>query len=86
MYRFTPPTTTYRVSRDDLLWTRVKNDRGMAVVQYDDGRITAVTQAPSAGDAGVTAVWPGGRTYDITDAQATTLTEAGYGSYLQEIL
>lgn len=81
MYHFTPPTTTYRAGTDRL-WKRVRNDRGLAVVLYDDGRIATVSVAPSAEDDGVATVYPGGRTYTLTDAEAEPLIEAGYSPYL----
>lgn len=84
MYHFTPPTTTYRAG-SDTLWGRIRNDRGRAVVIYDDGRIVTVDLPPSAGDDGVSAVYPGGRTYTLTDAEAAPLLEAGYTPYLEVV-
>jgi len=84
VYRFTPPTTTYRAGTDSL-WGRVKNNRGLAVVLYADGRVVTVQDAPSTTDASVTTVWPGGRTYDLTAAQAALLIEAGYSANLTEV-
>lgn len=83
-YRFTPPTTTFRAGTDSL-WGRVKNARGRAVVLYDSGRVSVADEAPSQSESGVVSVWPGGRTYDVTDEQATILAEAGYGSFLSEV-
>jgi hypothetical protein len=85
VYQFTPPTTTYRAGTDSL-WGRVKNNRGLAVVLYDDGRVITSQDAPSSSDAGVSAVWPGGRTYLLTDEQADVLTEAGYSANLTEVV
>ena len=81
MYHFTPPTTTYRAGTDSL-WKRVKNDRGLAVVLYDDGRVATVAEAPSSSEDGVTTVYPGGRTYTLTDAEAAPLIEAGYSPFM----
>lgn len=83
MQRFTPPTTTYPLGREGTLWGRMKGRRGIAVVLYTNGRVASADVAPSASEDGVLTVWPGGRTYDITDAEAAILTEAGYGSCLE---
>lgn len=80
MYRLTPPTATYKAGPDGTFWGRVSNQTGLAVVIYDDGRVVTLQQAPSSGDEGVVKVWPGGRTYDITDTEAETLIEAGYSA------
>lgn len=84
MYYFTPPTEQYRVGTDSL-WGRVKNDRGRAVVVYDDGRIVTVQMAPSHTDDGVVSVWPGGRTYEITDEFAAQLIDAGYSQNVEVV-
>jgi hypothetical protein len=84
VYHFTPPTTTYRAGTDSL-WGKVSNNRGLAVVLYDTGRIDTLSVAPSAGDDGITSVWPGGRTYTISDADAALLTAAGYSANLEVI-
>ena len=83
-YRFTPPTTTFRAGTDSL-WGRASTARGRAVRLSDSGRAAVADEAPSRGEAGVVSVWPGGRTYDVTDEQATILAEAGYGSFLSEV-
>ena len=83
-YNFTPPTTTFKAGTDSL-WGRVSNTRGRAVTVYDDGRVLASDLAPAADTDGVTSVYPGGRTYTITDAEAQTLIDAGYSSYLEEL-
>lgn len=86
-YRFTPPTKKYPVGQDsDALWGRITNDVGMAVVVYTDGRVITTSSAPSTSDDGVSLVWPGGRTYTISDGEAALLTEAGYSANLEEIV
>ena len=85
MYRLTPPTETYR-SGNDRLWGRVPRTRSRAIVVHTDGRITTTLEAPSADDDGIDRVWPGGRTYEITDTEAAALIEAGYSTYLEEVV
>ena len=85
-YQFTPPVRDYRAGPpSDRLWGRVKNAAGLAVVLYDSGRVVTLDVAPSHSDDGVAAVWAGGRTYTLTDEQALTLSDAGYGRYLEEV-
>ena len=84
MYRFTPPTVNYRRGTDPL-WGRISHAVGQAVVIYTDGRIVTTSSAPSATDDDVDRVWPGGRTYEITDAEAELLIAAGYSSNLEEV-
>lgn len=85
MYRFTPPTATFRAGADGTFWGRVANLTGLAVVLHTDGRVTTVATAPAASDDGIDTVWPGGRTYDISDEQAATLIDAGYSEHLEEV-
>lgn len=85
MYHFTPPTTTYKVGNHPL-FRRMSNVRGMAVVEYADGSIREESSAPSIDGTTVVNAWPGGRRFLVTDAQAATLTTAGYGAYLEAVV
>lgn len=84
-YRLTPPTRDYPVAERDPLWRRVDNQQGLALVRYSDDSIATVLEAPDATTSGVTTVWPGGRTYDITDEEGTLLIAAGYSDYVEVV-
>ena len=83
-YLLTPPTRRDSATHDgDSIWSRVKVDRGRCLRIHTDGTVT-LTDVAVADDT-VLRYWPGGRTYTISDADAATLTAAGYGSYLTAI-
>lgn len=84
MYLLTPPTETFKAGTDRL-WGRVPRTRSRAIVVYSDGRIITTLDPPSAGDSGIETVWPGGRTYEISDESAALLTEAGYAAHLEVV-
>ena len=85
MYHFTPPTTSYRVGSHPL-FRRINHQRGQAVTVYASGAVVASETAPSIDGTDVTRVYSGGRRYLVTDAEAATLTTAGYGAYLEAVV
>jgi hypothetical protein len=82
VYRLTPPTESYKTGSDSL-WGRIAHTRGLALVVYTDGRVVTTASCPSTSEEGVDKVWPGGRVFEISDADAATLTAAGYSSCLE---
>lgn len=85
-YLLTPPTRPEPVSADarDHLWSRVVVQRGRCLRLHTDGRVTVV-DVVDPDDATVLRYWPGGRTFIVSDADAATLTAAGYGANLTPI-
>jgi hypothetical protein len=81
---FTPPSYDYRVG-DHPLWRRVLHQRGNAVVVYGSGAIVTSTVAPSIDGTDVVRVYSGGRQYVISSDEATALTDAGYGEYIEGV-
>lgn len=75
MTTFTPPVETVQVNR------LFKQNYGVTVIREGDTfrskRNPRQTELDNA-----TSYWLGGRSYEVTDEEATALTAAGYGDYL----
>ena len=84
MYLLTPPSETFKTG-SDALWGGISHTRPLALVVYTDGRVVTARVAPPASDPDVVFVWPGGRVYPATAAQAELLTEAGYATCLEVV-
>ena len=86
MHEFRPPTVERRWSLDhrDFLWSRVVLEEGVTVVKTTSGAYRQETfHDTNAGDIAV--VYPGGHVSLVDDAEAASLTAAGYGSYLTAV-
>lgn len=91
---FTPPVLTGSASQvprvladsstiERRLYSRVRSvDSSQSVIRRPDGTWETVTN-PSQDEIGVAlAHYQGGRTYNVSDAEASSLTAAGYGAFL----
>lgn len=86
MHEFRPPTVQRRWSLDhrDFLWSRVVLEEGVTVVKTKAG--TYRQESMHISDAAdIAVVYPGGHVSLVDDAEAASLTAAGYGSYLTEV-
>lgn len=88
MPTFKGPTVDEGITGPGLnrLVARYKLARGETVINYGDGKGWQTVRFPWNGDLtnltdGVD-YFLGGHTYTITTAQATDLTNAGYGAYI----
>lgn len=83
-YRFTTPYIEEAPMGGGPLFSRYKDRRGISVLKegssYREVRYPTDTEVDAA-----TIAYIGGHEYTVTDAEATALTNAGYGSYLTAI-
>lgn len=76
-----PPTRDLGPVALDRLHIRYKIPRGIALIV--NGAAVTENQYPSQRDLeNATAFYLGGHVYEITDAEATVLTAAGYGAFI----
>jgi hypothetical protein len=68
----------------DTLWSKVKYKQGDAVVKYLDGSFKQVS-VWNPDEANVDKVYLGGHVHTISDADAASLSAAGYGEFLTVI-
>lgn len=79
--RFTPPRVSEGMGTDHPLFRYYKIDRGVSVLVT--GSTVRQVQYPSQEDVeAADFAYLGGHIYDISDAEAATLTAAGYGAYI----
>lgn len=75
------PTMVENLWANDRLFVRYKLDRGISLLVK--GGVVTATQYPYQEDlADYDYVYMGGRDYDLSDAEVTILTDAGYGAYI----
>jgi hypothetical protein len=86
MYQFTPPTVQRRISMDhrDFLWSRVSYSEGVTVVKTTSGGYRQESFHNTNADD-IAVVYPGGHVCVVDDAEAASLTAAGYGAFLTAI-
>lgn len=86
MYDFTPPTVDRRFSNDyrDFLWSRVSYKEGVTVVKTTSGGYRQ-EQVHNTNATDIAAVYLGGHVSTVDDAEAASLTAAGYGSFLKKV-
>lgn len=80
---FTTPTVDDPLESRHALWGRYKLTRGLTLLV--SGSTVIEAQYPNHQDITDNLydyVYYGGRTYEISDAEAATLIAAGYGSYI----
>lgn len=83
MPTLTPPTEDQNLETHDRLFGRYKLTRGLTLLV--SGSTVILAQYPDHQDIAdglYDFVYLGGRSYDISDAEAATLTAAGYGAYI----
>lgn len=81
MPKFTPPPVEEGIEHSHGLWRFFKINKGVSV--YVDGTVVTQSRFPYLDD--LTAhdhYYLGGYVHDITSAEATILTNAGYGAYI----
>ncbi len=81
-YVFIGPTIQETPASYDILFCRYGIDRGISVIQRQDGtyyqaRYPAQTELEES-----KAYYPGGHVIPLTSAEVTSLTAAGYGQYI----
>lgn len=75
------PTVDENLWTADRFWSRYRIARGISLLV--SGATVTATQYPYQEDLdSYDYVYLGGHVYDITDAEATVLTNAGYGGYI----
>lgn len=80
-HTFTPPGVERKFSTGDDLWDRAHLTVGITLLKNG----SSYTQEENPADEDVAAAdvaYLGGHTYTISDAEASALTEAGYGAYI----
>ena len=84
MYDFTPPTVDRRFSNDyrDFLWSRVSYKEGVTVVKTKAGTYRQ-EQVHNTNATDIDVVYLGGHVTRVSDAEAASLTNAGYGAFLK---
>lgn len=81
MPTLTTPTTRQGIDTTHPLWRRYSLDVGITLLV--SGSTVTEIQYPWQGDLDdYDYVYLGGREYEISSAEATTLTNAGYGAYI----
>jgi hypothetical protein len=86
VYEFRPPTVrrSFSPQHRDFLWSKVYYDEGVTVVKTLTGGYRQESlHNTEATDIAV--VYPGGAVSLVDDAEAASLTAAGYGSFLTEV-
>lgn len=87
MYEFRPPKVQRRFHKSghrDFLWDRVSYQEGVTVVKTISGGYRQETFHNGNADD-IAVVYPGGHVCLVDDAEAASLTAAGYGSSLTEV-
>jgi hypothetical protein len=86
---FTPPTWTYNEyhpGRAAHLFSRMKWCQvGYSIIRDAAGGYTQETDADDDDIKFSSAFYMGGRSYNISDAEVTDLTNAGYGAYITTV-
>lgn len=81
MPTFTTPTVDQPLETEHRLFGRYKLNRGISILV--SGSTVVEAQYPNQEDLeDYDFVYLGGRSYEISDDEAATLTAAGYGSYI----
>jgi hypothetical protein len=81
-YLFRPPTVREGPAGGSRLFEFYKLDKGVTVVKRQDGSFYQVRYPSDVELLEALTYYMGGHDHTITDAEATDLTNAGYGSYL----
>jgi len=86
MYEFRPPTVDRRMSHDhrDFLWSRVVYKEGVTVVKTTAGTYRQ-EQLHDTNATDIAVVYLGGHVSRVSDAEAASLTNAGYGAFLTAV-
>lgn len=86
MYEFRPPTVQRRFALDhrDFLWSRVVLEEGVTVVKTTAGGYRQ-EQLHNTNADDIAVVYPGGHVCRVDDAEAASLTAAGYGAFLTAV-
>lgn len=84
---FTPPIAAKQdpASRGHRLWRYYRADVGITVLKQQDGTYVQRQYVDQREADGSAAVYLGGHIYPVTSAEATALTNAGYGSYITTV-
>jgi len=86
MWLFEPPKRSEPIGDTrDALWGRYSTSSGVAVGLLDNGSYGQFLVVDPEAYPNVTTWWQGGRVHEVTDAQATGLTAAGYGPFLTKV-
>lgn len=81
MPTFTPPPIEEGIEVTHGLWRYFKINKGVTV--YVDGETVTTERFPYMDDLATHEhVYMGGYVHDISDAEASVLTDAGYGDYV----
>lgn len=82
-YYFTPPTVEEGPAGGGRLFFRYRINRANTIINtngiYESIRTPGIEQLDAA-----TKFYQGGHKYEITDAERTSLINAGYGAYITE--
>lgn len=86
---FSPPTWTHTESFPGTdannLFSRLSVQVGYGIIRDAAGGYTQVVDADDDDVKFSTAFYMGGRSYPITPAEVTDLTNAGYGAYITTV-
>lgn len=85
-YLFKTPTVLEGpIGEDHRLWQFYKLDRGVTIIKANNGYAQVRFPTQDLLDS-VEAYYLGGHEYEVSNTEAASLTAAGYGSYLTEII
>jgi hypothetical protein len=85
-YLFKTPTVLEGpIGENHRLWQFYKLDRGVTVIKANNGYAQVRFPTQDLLDS-VEAYYLGGHEYEVSNDEAASLTAAGYGSYLTEII
>jgi len=85
-YLFKTPTVLEGpIGENHRLWQFYKLDRGVTVIKANNGYAQVRFPTQDLLDS-VEAYYLGGHEYEVSNTEAASLTAAGYGSYLTEII
>lgn len=85
-YLFKTPTVLEGpIGEDHRLWQFYKLDRGVTIIKVNNGYSQVRYPTQDLLDS-VEAYYLGGHEYEVSNTEAASLTAAGYGSYLTEII
>lgn len=85
-YLFKTPTVLEGpIGENHRLWQFYKLDRGVTIIKANNGYAQVRFPTQDLLDS-VEAYYLGGHEYEVSNTEAASLTAAGYGSYLTEII